>query len=177
MICSKCDVDQSLESFHIDRTAKMGRRADCRSCHTEVSRARYRFNREARLTQQKQYRADNRDQIRARQRKYYTDNLQFKLGACLRSRLNSALKDGYKAGSAVRDLGCTIEEFKQHLENHFQDGMTWENWTLGGWHIDHVKPLSGFDLTDVSELQQACHWSNLQPMWARDNLSKGNKEL
>lgn len=74
------------------------------------------------------------------------NNLEFRLKSCLRTRLYNALRGNFRAGSAVRDLGCSIEFLKQHLETQFQPDMTWENY--GEWHIDHIKPLSSFDLTD-----------------------------
>ena len=92
-------------------------------------------------------------------------------------RLNTALNGNYKSGSAVKNLGCTIEQLKQHLESKFQPEMSWDNWTTDGWHIDHIKPLASFDLTDKNQLLEACHYTNLQPMWAKDNLSKSDKIL
>ena len=90
----------------------------------------------------------------------------------LRGRLRQALRGGFRVGSAVRDLGCTIEELKKHLESRFRPGMTWENWSPTGWHIDHIKPLASFDLTDRAQFLQACHYTNLQPLWAAENLRK-----
>lgn len=78
---------------------------------------------------------------------------------------------GYRNGSAVRDLGCSIPEFKTYIENKFVDGMSWDN--HGEWHLDHIKPLASFDLTDRSQLLIACHYTNYQPLWAIDNLKKG----
>jgi len=102
-------------------------------------------------------------------------DVNYRLSVNLRSRVNKALKGNYKSGSAVKDLGCTIPELKRHLESKFQEGMTWDNWSFIGWHIDHIKPLSSFDLTDRKQLLEACHYTNLQPLWANDNLSKGDK--
>jgi hypothetical protein len=99
----------------------------------------------------------------------------YRVRRLLRIRLNTAAKRGYRSGSAIRDLGCTIEELKLHLESKFQPGMTWDNYGKYGWHIDHVVPLSSFDLTDPEQLQKACHYTNLQPLWAKDNLTKSNK--
>jgi len=107
--------------------------------------------------------------------KKYNNDKNYKLKHVLRSRLNKAINNNYKTGSAVSDLGCTIEELRKHLEDQFQEGMTWDNYGLKGWHIDHIKPLASFNLEDEEELLKACHYSNLQPLWAKDNLSKGAK--
>lgn len=56
----------------------------------------------------------------------------------------------------------------------FQIGMTWNNYSVNGWHIDHIKPLNLFDLTDPNQLKEACHYTNLQPMWAKHNRSKSD---
>lgn len=72
-------------------------------------------------------------------------------------------------------LGCSGKQLKTYIESLWLEGMTWENYGLYGWHIDHKKPCSSFDLSDP-EQQKACfHYSNLQPLWAKDNLSKGAK--
>lgn len=102
--------------------------------------------------------------------KYHNEPL-FKLRSLLRSRLNLAIKNKSKQGSAVYLLGCTIGQAIDHIERQFTEGMTWSNW--GKWHLDHIKPLASFDLEDVDQLTQACHYSNLQPLWAKENLSKG----
>ena len=107
------------------------------------------------------------------QRKRKAKDPNFKLQINLRKRLYMALKNNSKKGSAVKDLGCTIPELKQYLESKFQPGMTWENY--GKWHIDHIKPLSSFDLSNREELIQATHYTNLQLLWARDNCIKSDK--
>lgn len=103
------------------------------------------------------------------------NDIQFKLKLRLRGRLYKVLNGRYKSGSAVSDLGCTLNELKIYLENKFVDGMNWNN--HGEWHIDHIKPLCSFDLTDRNQLLEACNYKNLQPLWAKDNLYKGAKIL
>lgn len=100
-----------------------------------------------------------------------------KLANNLRTRLRRAIKGNFKSGSAVRDLGCTIEFLKKYLESLFLPSMTWKNHGMGNdrWNIDHIKALANFDLTDRKQLLQAVHYTNLQPMWQPDNLSKSNK--
>ena len=119
----------------------------------------------------------NRDRFNAsaRQRNAirYKSDVQFKIALNLRRRLYMAVKGLHKSGLAVRELGCSIPEFKAYMEALFHEGMTWDNWSKGGWHIDHKKPLSRFDLTDPEQVREACHYTNLQPMWSIDNCSKG----
>jgi hypothetical protein len=111
-------------------------------------------------------------------RKAYIKNLletdiAFKIGYNLRARLRRAIKIEQKVGSAVRDLGCSIQHLKLHLELFFDKGMTWDNYGHSGWHIDHIKPLSSFDLTDRKQFLEANNYKNLQPLWSKDNYSKG----
>src|SRR3990167_4263324 len=91
-----------------------------------------------------------REHNRKRRRERLQNDIQFKLAGNLRIRLNKAIRNNQKAGSAVKDLGIGISEFKLYLENQFEEGMTWDNYGLGvdKWNIDHVIPLSSFDLTD-----------------------------
>jgi len=141
----------------------------------EVARV-YRARPEAPAKQsefRRRYKLRNASRIKSRHKDRIKNDPGYALKFALRGRLHHAIRDGQKAGSAVRDLGCTIEELKSYLESKFQPGMTWDNWSRDGWHIDHIRPLSSFDLTDREQFLQACHYTNLQPLWAKDNLSKG----
>ena len=126
-----------------------------------------------------EWRKLNKDKIKNYHKRYRNNrlktNIQYKLSCNLRSRLRIAINKNYKSGSAVRDLGCTVTELKTYLESKFQSGMNWDNYGYYGWHIDHIKPLANFDLTNRQQFLEACHYTNLQPMWAKDNLSKGKK--
>lgn len=126
-----------------------------------------------RVKEQNRSWAKNNKDRRKTHRQKYQKTLHFRIKNSLRTRLRLALLTKQKTGSAVRDLGCSISEFKIHLENQFQEGMSWENY--GEWHIDHIRPLSSFDLSDREQLLVACHYTNLQPLWAADNLSKADK--
>lgn len=112
-------------------------------------------------------------QNRNAQKRMKAQNFNFRLAANLRVRLCVALREGWKAGSAISDLGCSLETFRSYIESKFQFGMTWENWSLTGWHIDHIRPLASFDLTNRDQFLQAAHYTNMQPLWATDNISKG----
>jgi len=110
-------------------------------------------------------------------RRYRTD-INFKLIKLLRGRIRDALRGkASKSASTMKLVGCTIDELRKHLETQFVPGMTWKNNSKSGWHIDHIIPCSSFDLTDPRQQQICCNWSNLQPLWAFDNLSKGTKVI
>jgi len=74
-------------------------------------------------------------------------------------------------------LGCSVKQFSEHLERQFRDGMNWENYgnIKGKWSIDHIIPISSFNLDDIEQAKKAFHYSNCQPMWAIDNIKKGAK--
>lgn len=138
----------------------------------------YAENQEKAKATHAKWQAKNRDYSAKQRRERRKINVQFRLACNLRARLTMSIKNNQKVGSAVRDLGCSVSELKLHLENLFQPGMCWENWSRNGWHIDHIIPLSKFDLSDREQLLKACHFTNLQPLWAHGpggNLSKVNK--
>lgn len=126
-------------------------------------------------TYQKLHRLSNRDfylKYRRENARHRTKtDVNFRLSSNLRHRLWKGLKNG----SHIGDLGCSINELKLHLESKFQPGMSWQNYGRTGWHVDHILPLSKFDLSNRDDFLKACHYSNLQPLWAKDNLLKGNK--
>ncbi len=135
----------------------------------------YEDHKEDRLKYASKYRKENWDKAYSYKKEKRKNDVHFKLADWLRNRIRDALKGNFKAGSAVKDLGCSIEELKQRLEQQFKSGMTWENHSFKGWHIDHIKPLASFDLTNRKQFLEACHYTNLQPLWAKENLSKGTK--
>ena len=97
----------------------------------------------------------------------------FKLIKNMRTRIWFALKRKYKSKSTIKLLGCSIEECWQHLESKFQPGMTRENHGL--WHVDHIIPCASFDLKCPVQQLACFHYTNLQPLWAIDNIKKGAK--
>ncbi len=124
-----------------------------------------------------QYRRKHKDKINAWNsaytKKQLATNPYFKLKHTLRRRFRKALKGNAKTASAVRDLGCSIQDFKTYIEKQFQPGMEWDN--HGKWHLDHIVPLDEFDLSDRKQLLIALNYRNYQPLWAKDNLKKGTR--
>lgn len=126
----------------------------------------------------KEYSIKNRVRINEYRRLYNNkkrlNDIHFYLKELMRTRLNQALKRKTKTGSAIKDMGCTIEELKNHIESKFIDGMSWLN--KGQWHLDHILPISKFDLTNRDEFLKAVHYTNIQPLWAVDNRKKVTNE-
>jgi len=79
-----------------------------------------------------------------------------------------------KSKTSKNLLGCSLEVLKFHLECYFTKGMSWDNYGYYGWHIDHIKPCAAFDLTDPEQQKQCFHYTNLQPLWAEDNMKKSD---
>ena len=123
----------------------------------------------------KSWNKKNKDKINKRNRERKIQDINFKLRSNLRSRFNVAIKRKWKKTSVIELTGCSIDELKIHIEKQFSEGMNWKNWSKEGWHIDHIKPLSLFDLTNIKEQKKAFHYTNLQPLWAKDNIIKSNK--
>jgi len=128
------------------------------------------------LTKEK-WKSNNPERHRQNQYEYKRSKLETDFEYKLKQRIRSRL-GRIKYNNSIRTLewlGCSISELKSYLELRFQFNMTWTNYGLYGWHIDHIKPLSLFNLENSEQLKQACHYTNLQPMWAKDNLKKGAK--
>lgn len=130
----------------------------------ELNRESYYRNRKTRIAAQMRMK-----------RERLKNDIGFRITWTVRGRLHRALKGKIKAHTMVEMLGCTPSQLKEYLESKFTEGMSWENHGTHGWHVDHIRPLSSFDLTDPQQQLIATHHTNLQPLWAKDNLSKSNK--
>lgn len=187
-VCSGCKQLKPLAQFPHAKRYRDNRGSLCQACVTEKTRAyraanpgygsgaaaRYRKRHPERVrVSLATWFAKNRRRVNAYTRGRWRADVQFRLRMILRTRLNDALNGRRRPGSAVRDLGCSIPELMTWLEKQFRPGMTWAN--HGAWHIDHKRPLASFDLADRAQLLEAVHYTNLQPLWAQDNLHKGAK--
>lgn len=193
--CSNCKQFKDLICFSRDKSKKIGHHSHCKKCMSiykknkiidKVARALYNKNYREKnknvLTEKDRIRHSlNRKNINIRRKIKRDNDISFKIADNLRRRINKVMKSNKKTGSAIRDLDCSIEELKQHLESKFYhdpntgEVMSWDNYDIKGWHIDHIIPLSSFDLTDREQFLKAAHYTNLQPLWWWQNLSKGDK--
>ncbi len=142
----------------------------------------------------KTYYDKNIEKVRAKGKKWYEQNkehvikqtieynkkrrkedVNIRIRDSLRSRIRLSLLGKTKSANTEKLLGCTIEELKQHLQAQFTHGMSWDNYGLHGWHIDHIKPCSLFNLSDPKQQEECFGFKNLQPLWAIENIQKSNK--
>jgi len=131
-------------------------------------------NKEKILKWAKKARMKRRDKFNKYIRDRLKTDINFKLRKTIRARIRLALKNDKKRSKTLKLLGVNnIITAKKHLEKLFKPRMTWKN--HGKWHIDHIIPCSSFDLTKASEQRECFHYTNLQPLWASENLSKGNR--
>lgn len=129
---------------------------------------------EKRKETNEKYRQRNIEKIKTYRRNRLKNDINFKLKYLLSSRIRYAMKGG-KNFRSQNYLGCTLEEVRKYIESKFKKGMSWKNHGFEGWHIDHIKPLSLFDFTKEEDRLKAFHYTNLQPLWAKENFLKGNK--
>lgn len=205
--CLKCNIEKALDCFHKRRSNKDGLYSYCKKCKSnddklyrennlEIKKARdkkyYTENKEKHNKKTLEYYYKNREEIRLNHKEYYQNNKNkiythiknkkkidplYKLTCNIRSRISSIIynKKLQKNNKFKEYIGCSLDELKYHLESQFIDDMSWENHGKFGWHVDHIIPLSSAKTEE--ELYKLCHYTNLQPLWAEDNLKKSNKNV
>lgn len=181
--CSKCEEVKSIDEFSNRKANSDGKRGQCKECQKKTM-SNWRLKN---IDYEKTYRKNNASIIRARKAKYDAENKDknrayqkwksendviYNLSRIYRRRVTYAFQHfGYTKRSESRKLlGCSWEVLKQHMESQFTNGMTWGN--RGDWHIDHIIPLASANTEE--ELMKLNHYKNLQPLWAKDNRSKGD---
>lgn len=193
--CTKCQEEKSLNDFNKDRTKKDGLRPICKSCTSKQQKQYAQKNKVKIAEYQKEYAKKNQQALRENKKRHYLKNKDkiikrvnswhkqnyknnhlYKL-KCIIRRYSLRVADAAKQEKNMQSLdslGCSLEQFKEHIESQWQEGMTWDNHGFDGWHIDHITPLDWY-INTSDDPWKANHYTNLQPLWAKENLSKSNK--
>lgn len=174
-------------------------RLDNKEYNKQYQKQYYLDNKEKLKQYKKQYNLDNKETINKKKKQYYLNNKEkikqyhldnkekrnlylknklktdpiYKIILYQRIRMRQVLKGEYKCKSTIELLGCSIEYCWEHLEQQFKPGMTRDNYGL--WHVDHILPCASFDISDPEQQKICFHYTNLQPLWAIDNIKKGAK--
>jgi len=187
--CTKCKEDKLLSEFKINKKTSFGVENNCKPCRTEyfkeykkknidAFRVRWELDvvkKQERLENDIEYRKKSTEYNREYARNKRLTDIDFKRKDAFRSLIRSAFKrKGYKKNSKTfKVIGCDYDFLVSYIESKFKEGMSWDNY--GEWHIDHIYPISL--ATDLDHMTKLNHYTNLQPLWKTENLSKGNKLL
>jgi hypothetical protein len=175
--CHKCNILKPINELclnkrkkSIDKTAPL-----CKSCRNIAHKKRINLNINHYQIYRKEYKKKNKIKRNQWERNRLKNNPILRVKQYLSSRISEVLR-GKNGRKTINLIGCALDFLKQYLESKFLPGMTWENYGFGNdkWHVDHIKPVSKFDLSKESEIQICFHYSNLQPLWQPDNLKKHN---
>lgn len=202
--CATCNIEKDINCFHKWKYGPDGYKRVCKDCRKlesksyneknyeiikqkksvyrkknfdkikETKKRIYEKDKERILLVNKKYRSNNREKINEHQRNRKLNDPLFKLKHIMNSRMRIFMKSNNitKRNRTFEIVGCSPEYLKEHLEKQFTDGMSWEK--LGKEiHIDHIIPLAS--AKNEEEVYRLCHYSNLQPLWAIDNIKKGSK--
>jgi hypothetical protein len=197
--CNICNIEKDESLFHFRSKNSLSMKPFCIECERKKDSFRrqseeykirvksYHRDPENNKIRCKKYRENNPDKIRKSIKKWQENNVEksksyklkykqsskSKMTESVRRRIKKYLliKNITKKNTTFGIVGCTPNELKIHLKSQFTTGMSWDNYGLYGWHIDHKVPLSS--AKSEEELLKLCHYSNLQPLWAEDNLKKG----
>lgn len=188
--CAKCGAEKLLSEFSLSKVHKLGRSHWCKSCTRDYWQS---YNQRPdsikriwdyrRLTKTKERRRSylwvyrRKPKNKAKQAAYKRIRLKndhaFRLTHNIRVRINRAIKGQIKSNHTIELVGCDVGFLRRWLEAKFLPGMTWENY--GDWHVDHIMPCASFDLSDPVQQRTCFRWTNLQPLWEKENLAKSDK--
>lgn len=186
--CNICGIIKPFEDFNKSSQHKSGRRNYCKFCQKNMNlKYSEKLGEELKL-KRKKWAEENKDKVKLSRQKTYEkhgkrvskekykkikSNPSEYLKVLMRRRIRGILtsKNIKKKFSSECLVGCNYDNLKSHLESLFTEGMSWEN--QGKWHIDHKIPLSSANTEE--EIYKLCHYTNLQPLWAIDNMKKGSK--
>jgi hypothetical protein len=185
--CISCNQYKELTEFTKRSSRKDGLDYYCKSCSAKKSKAYrekhkeslkerkkkdYEKNKERYSKYKSEWKRKNRERINEKNRTYFKENPIQQFLNSFRGRIRKVLSktaDGRQRSSD--HLGCSTDTLRAHIESQFKNGMSWDNY--GKWHIDHIIPL--YCAENEDEIFTLCHYTNLQPLWWDQNLTKGTK--
>lgn len=172
-ICSKCGIDKPLNDYYKNKARKDGVSTYCILCQKEyfkkperIEYERKRTNKRRKTKEYKEYQVQYQMKLN---KKKYNEDIQFRLMKRMRNNINKYITRKQKTTSQI--IGCSSLDLIKHLESQFLPDMSWDNY--GEWHIDHIIPQSSAKTEE--EVYKLNHYTNLQPLWAEDNLRKSDK--
>lgn len=176
-VCTTCQEEKVISEFYNAERGKYGVKSKCKKCYNINKKKYYIKTKEKRLEYCRQYTLDNKEKIKEYNREYkkkkYREDPVFKVSSRMRRVIGQCIKrKKYIKKSKTQDiLGCDFVFFKNYIQRQFKDGMTWDNY--GEWHLDHIKPMATAKTEE--QVLRLNHYTNFQPLWAKENIKKRNK--
>jgi hypothetical protein len=199
--CTRCGVEKSVDEFYRAFKNSEERRKKCKTCINSDNKTYSRINLKKVNGIKRKYVERHKDIVKQSKLKWFDKNPNYKKEWSKRNskKNNKKLKNRYDNDSLYRLIknirgrlyaflktkrltkknktfdivGCSPEFLKEHLEKQFKEGMSWDNHGMFGWHIDHIIPLASSKTEE--EIYKLSHYTNLQPLWAKENLQKNDK--
>ncbi len=165
--CNGCKIEKSYDEFYW-RENRQNYSPRCKSCTIQKCKEYNKENKEHLSKYYSKYNKENRERIRLRRQ----SNPKERVSSNLRNRLYKAVTKRFQGILSL--VGCELDELLLYLEQHFEEGMSWDNYGTY-WEIDHIKPCDAFDLEDLNEQIKCFHYSNLQPLTISENRQKSKK--
>jgi hypothetical protein len=173
--CKLCTSEYNKQYYQKNQSKLKERTQQFRNENPDYMKKWKQENKQKIQKQKRDWLNKNRTLINEKERNKRKINPAYKIKKNLRRRVNQVITRNDKSNATMNLIGCSIYELLQYLEKQFTDGMNWTNY--GKWHIDHIIPCASFDLTDPEQQKKCFHYSNLQPLWAADNIRKSDKVL
>lgn len=184
--CSRCKKKLNRDCFTKSTQLIDGLRSVCKDCAKKDRQIYIKKNidkiRKQRSIKSKKlwvkYKEEHKDEIEQRKKDRERISLEKRILAktvrMLRSRIRSVIKNKTHRGHVYDLLGCSVEYFRFYIESQFKEGMSWDNHTYYGWHLDHIIPCAFFDMNNDDDIKKCFHYTNYQPLWRKHNQIKGS---
>lgn len=178
-LCNTCKLNKDYSFFYKrGENSYQHKCIDCEKKYKLINKKRisdyknnhYNLNKEKYILKAKESKKRNH---KSWYKKHYTAHPEKRIILNMRNRISSVLRGEIKNDTTINLLGCNVEILKKHLESKFTKGMKWDNY--GMWHVDHIIPCAKFNLKNEEDKKTCFHYTNLQPLCAKDNCSKQDK--
>ena len=187
VICGRCKLTKPHCEYDISARSNTGFKPYCKSCwsvymagyyerNKDKYKQRYQGKRDKLLEYQTQWNKDNFERRAEHRERYYAllCNVLFKNA---QNRWTGVVtqKSLTRVCRFSELLGCNKHELLERFRSLYAEGM--HDMNYGEWEIDHIRPICSFDLTDMEQMKQCFHYTNMQPLWREENQAKGTKWL
>lgn len=163
------ELNEKKKTYRKENATKIKMYANA---HKEEQQAYRELHKEELKEYQKNYRKNNKEKIKEYYKTKYKTDIQYKLKNDYLHLVERVIRNQKTTPKEEEILGCDYQTFRSHIESKFDKEMNWDNYGVKGWQIDHIIPISSFDLTDIEQVKKCFNYKNSQPLWAKENKRK-----